>query len=164
MQSLGKERSPYVLVSSSTVVLFDVSRVALAENQETAPFVDELLRRIAICSLEILSLRSGLSRVSALNMALGAVCGYMDQTLKRGKRLCAKFIHLCLKCHIVELGLRAKSTPGAFFARKKDGRQRMNLDCRPCNRMFRDPPGKDLIAGEGLGEICIIGENFKSSS
>ena len=35
-------RSPYVLASSSTVVPFDVSRVALAENSESAPYLDEL--------------------------------------------------------------------------------------------------------------------------
>ena len=37
------------------------------------------------------------------------------------------------------------------------------LDCRPCNRMFRDPPGTHLITGEGWSDIDIIWENFMTS-
>ena len=39
----------------------------------------------------------------------------------------------------------------------------MILDCRPCNRKFRDPPGTDLITGEGLSEIESIDDSFMTS-
>ena len=47
--------------------------------------------------------------------------------------------------------------------RKKDGRQRMILDCRCGNRMFRDPARTNLITGEGLSEIEILDDSFITS-
>ena len=51
MQSVLEERNPNVLASSSTVVPVDVSRVALAENLETAPpSLGSFSFRTAICA------------------------------------------------------------------------------------------------------------------
>ena len=43
MDSLLKGRSPYMFSSSTAVVPVDVSKVALAENLDSAPYLDELL-------------------------------------------------------------------------------------------------------------------------
>ena len=42
---------------------------------------------------------------------------------------------------------------GVFFVRKKDGRLRLIVDCRRTNQLFLDPPGVDLVTGEGLSKI-----------
>ena len=39
----------------------------------------------------------------------------------------------------------------------------MIIDCRPCNKLFLDPPGTDLLTGEGLSEIEIVDEDFVQS-
>ena len=39
----------------------------------------------------------------------------------------------------------------------------MILECRPRDKMFRDPPGTDLITGEGLSAVEITIESFKRS-
>ncbi|CAK0905694.1 unnamed protein product [Prorocentrum cordatum] len=51
-------------------------------------------------------------------------------------------------------GCRARRCQaGIFFVKKKGGRQRLILDCRPAGRLFRSPPGVDLVSGDGLSRI-----------
>ena len=44
---------------------------------------------------------------------------------------------------------------GRLFVSKKDGRLRLIVDCRPTNRMFRDPPGISLATGEAFSKIEV---------
>ena len=60
--------------------------------------------------------------------------------------------------------MRLWEVRAAIWTRKKDGRQRIILDCRPCNRKFQDSPGTDLITGKSVSEFEIIDENFMRSS
>ena len=89
MQSLREERSPHVLASSSRAWPVGVSRVALAENLETAPFLDELLpsqdSHLLTGGLE--SMLRPEPQLSALNETLEVSNSQLDQKLKRSKRL-----------------------------------------------------------------------------
>ena len=163
--SLLKGRTPYSCLAQSSVVPVEIPKVALPEDVSTGPFLDELLasRDSHLLDGGFQAMLRTSSQVSALEEALGAPNSYMDEKLARSNRLYAKFISKCMKIGIITLSLTAKSVQGVFFVRRKDGRQRMIVDCRRANRMFLDPPGTDLITGEGLGELEIQDEDFLSS-
>ena len=165
MQSLLKGRSPYTFSSSTAVVPVDVSKVALAENLDSAPYLDELLpsQDSKLITGDLAGILRPLPQVAAINEVFGIATSYMDEKLKRSKRLYAKFINMCRSRGMIKLSLKARSVQGVFFVRKKDGRQRMIIDCRPCNRLFLDPPGTQLLTGEGLSEIEIVDEEFVKS-
>eukprot|EP00959_Pyramimonas_sp_CCMP1952_P464286 9486324-Pyramimonas_sp.AAC.1 len=44
---------------------------------------------------------------------------------------------------------------GLFFVRKKSGKQRMVVDCRRANCLFRRPASVALAAGSSLGELAV---------
>ena len=122
-----------MLASSSTVVPVDVSGVALAGQLETAPFFDALLpsRDSDLLTGVPESVLRPEPQLSALNEALGAANRFMEQKLKRSRRLYATFTSS-------NLGFARSRLKEFFHVRMKDVRQQMILDGRPVNRMFRD--------------------------
>ena len=58
-----------------------------------------------------------------------------------------------LKVGLVRLSTSCRCQVGIFFVKKKGDRQRLILDCRPANRLFRSPPGVDLVSGDGFSRI-----------
>ena len=58
-----------------------------------------------------------------------------------------------LKVGLVRTSATCRCQVGLFFVKNKGDRQRLILDCRPANRLFKSPPGVGLVSGDGLSRI-----------
>ena len=134
IHSLLKGLSSKVLAFSSTVVSLDVSRVALAENLESAPYLDELLPSYDdnLLADDLECIMTSLLLLEILNESLSAVNSFYWSQIEDIYSLDGKISIFVLKYHIVKLTYQTRSTQGFLFTRKKDGRQRMILDRLPC--------------------------------
>ena len=72
---------------------------------------------------------------------------YMDVKLQSDLGAYAMFVHDLFLKGMIEFTNNPKDVVAPFFVKKKDGRQRMVLDCRAVNRRFRQPPPVALAAG-----------------
>lgn len=72
---------------------------------------------------------------------------YMDVKLQSDLGAYAMFVHDLFLKGMIEFNSNPKDVVAPFFVKKKDGRQRMVLDCRAVNRRFRQPPPVALAAG-----------------
>ena len=91
--------------------------------------------------------------VQELEARLGPVVGHVDPVLRNCPRVYASLVRRLVRVGMVRLSLKARICLGAFCVKKKGGKIRLILDCRPSNRVFRPPPGVELLTGEGLGRI-----------
>ena len=78
---------------------------------------------------------------------------HTDAMLSRRPKEYAKLIKHCLKVGLLRLTSFCISELGIFFVSKKNGTLRLIVDCRKTNALFLDPPGVDLVTGEGLSNI-----------
>lgn len=72
---------------------------------------------------------------------------YMDVKLQSDLDAYTMFVHDLFLKGMIEFTNNPKDVVAPFFVKKKDGRQRMVLDCRAVNRRFRQPPPVALAAG-----------------
>ena len=80
---------------------------------------------------------------------------YMDQTTRRSHR---KYLALLRRLHsrgIIRYGCDARGKVGCFTVRKKNGDQRLVIDCRRTNAHFGPPKHVNLATGASFGEICV---------
>ena len=92
--------------------------------------------------------------VTLINQQLGEPKYYVDPALA-SKRRYSMFIHKLRKVGLVSFSRSCRCRIGVFAVAKKNGTQRLILDCRPANRLFVAPPGVDLLTGEGLARLEI---------
>ena len=83
------------------------------------------------------------------------VTPYLDPVLKRNRAKYIKLVRRCLGCGLLTLSLKCREVVGLFFVTKKDQTIRLITDCRASNVHFLDPPGVELVTGEGMSNIEV---------
>ena len=78
---------------------------------------------------------------------------YTDVILKSDKRKRYDFYARLFKCGILGFSREAKAHISPFFVTKKNGKQRLVLDCRRTNQFFRKPHRPELGPAEAIQRI-----------
>ena len=65
---------------------------------------------------------------------------YLDDGLRKGRRLYREFIKEGLRRGLLVIERRVREKIGIFCVKKKDGRQRLVADCRRSNVWFESAP------------------------
>ena len=133
--------------SPSHMAPFSNSLLSVPTSIAGSPVITQLLGEQEVNFLEgykALMLRPP-SEVEQLDEMHGPIKAYTDPLLRKNRRIYAAFIKRLKKIGMVTYSRSAKCVLGVFFVRKKDGRIRLILDCRPCNRVFGAPPGVELV-------------------
>jgi hypothetical protein len=155
--SLLKGRSVYDNSGSTTVAPFVYGRVSVPSDVKAAPLLihqlpdaDSILLKGFVASQQ----RSAKEQANHAEVFGSAGCHTDPRLLKRPEDY-SRLIRQCMKIGLVRLTLFCKCDLGVFFVIKKNGTLRMIVDCRKANLCFVDPPGVDLVTGEGLSGIEI---------
>ena len=72
---------------------------------------------------------------------------YMDVKLQHSSQEYELFVKTLYEAGMIDFTSEPQDLVTPFFVAKKDGRQRLILDCRGVNRRFRAPPSMSLAAG-----------------
>ena len=80
---------------------------------------------------------------------------YMDETLRASPQEYVDFIKDMYDAGMLGFTSKPQGLVTPFFVAKKDGRQRLILDCRGVNRRFRPPPAMSLAAGYSWGQLRL---------
>lgn len=78
---------------------------------------------------------------------------YMDPLLRSSPRIYADFCRMLLDRGLIELRTECREVCGAFTVWKKNGRQRLVLDCRLSNLWFDAPRSVSLATGSSFGQL-----------
>ena len=78
---------------------------------------------------------------------------YMDEKLRASPQAYADFVVELLERGMVDLVSQAASVITPFFVKKKNGKQRLVLDCRASNCLFHAPPDVALAAGYSFSQL-----------
>ena len=65
---------------------------------------------------------------------------YWDPALRHDRHLRLELYRALHRCHLLSFCLRRRARAGIFMVRKKDGMQRLIVDCRQANAFQRTPP------------------------
>ena len=80
---------------------------------------------------------------------------YMDDALKRDKRLYIQFVVDLYKRNMIRFSETCASVITPFFVIKKDGRLRLVLDCRETNLLFKESPNIAMAAGYSFSQLEV---------
>ena len=83
---------------------------------------------------------------------------YTDIVLSKNKNIRRGFFKRLSECGILGFSRTSKALVSPFFVSKKNGKQRLVLDCRRVNQLFRKPHRPDLGPAEALQRIEQPGE------
>ncbi|CAE7655449.1 unnamed protein product [Symbiodinium sp. KB8] len=129
-----------------------LERISLPEDVSDAPPVESLLdeetRRYLQCPKHML-----------MPDAQGAsdFQPYWDPLLRRDYSLYKRLIRKLDKAGLLVYTDTPKSFCGIFFVKKSDGvRLRLIVDARGTNRLFKAPPGVDLLTSDGFARIELV--------
>ena len=89
-------------------------------------------------------------------LACPPVRPYGDPVLKRNRRKLVALVRKLLRLGLFRLTSSLRSFVGVFCVRKKDGRQRLNLDCILTNLLFAPPPSTALASMESLCGLRVV--------
>ena len=78
---------------------------------------------------------------------------YMDEKLRASPEAYAAFIKELFVRGMIEFVTEAASIMTPFFVKKKNGKQRLVLDCRSSNLLFHKPPDVALAAGYSFAQL-----------
>ena len=80
---------------------------------------------------------------------------YMDEKLRTQPELYHRFVGDLFRAGMLKFSTKPKDLVTPFFVAKKDGRQRLIMDCRGVNMRFRPPPGVALAAGYSWSQLQL---------
>ena len=86
-------------------------------------------------------------------LEVGFLLSCQDKVLEQSPSKYAEFVVDLVACGVVGFTLHPKVVIGTFFVRKKKDRQRLVLDCRRTNALFRRAPAPDMGAAESLQRL-----------
>ena len=82
------------------------------------------------------------------NLESAPVQSYMDTRLRASRVERISFYRRLFECNIIRFVKKSFCNITPFFFVKKNDKQRLVLDCRRCNALFKRPPAPDMGAGE----------------
>jgi len=146
--------------SSPSAVLapFRADRVSLPDGEGGGAFFPDLLdagdRSLVEGESQLLRDEEELQRIKAER---GDLRPYYDPVLRRGGKKYVRFVRSLVKRGLFRYTRTPRCSAGLFFVWKKDRQHlRMILDARPANRIFRDPPGVQLLTAEDLSAFQVV--------
>ena len=77
---------------------------------------------------------------------------YTDEVLKRDPEALKGFLVSLANCGVLIASCNPRGRVTPFFVKKKNGKQRLVLDCRVVNAMFRRPFKPEIVAAEAIKE------------
>ena len=83
----------------------------------------------------------------------GAVTPYLDATFRANPNLYMQFVTRLFDIGIMGVTANCRERVTPFFVGKKGGKQRLVLDCRSVNELFRSPPSPDLGSAECFSRV-----------
>ena len=83
----------------------------------------------------------------------GGASSYTDERMRGDMNLQRSFARRLLRCGVAGITNNSKERVTPFFVHKKNGKQRLVLDCRRVSDKFRDPPSPDLGTGECFSRL-----------
>ena len=142
---------------ASTVEPFRRGAVSLPARDDTAPWLLDVLpeedRRFLLKAKEHL-LKDVAETMELLDHG-PPIEPYMDVELARDEELYMDFVLDLESRGLVSFTRTPKARATLFFVRKKGNQQRMIVDARASNRLFRDPPSVKLASPESFGGMEI---------
>ena len=83
------------------------------------------------------------------------ITSYCDPLLKKQKKHMISFVNQLNKAGILSWTRVRKGRVAPFLVWKKNGKQRLVLDCRQVNELFRDPPAMRMGGLSSLAAVAI---------
>ncbi|OLQ04427.1 hypothetical protein AK812_SmicGene12519 [Symbiodinium microadriaticum] len=152
LKALLRGRTEYGSALPTSLATCSLERISLPEDVSDAPPVESLLdeetRRYLQCPKHML-----------MPDAQGAsdFQPYWDPLLRRDYSLYKRLIRKLDKAGLLVYTDTPKSFCGIFFVKKSDGvRLRLIVDARGTNRLFKAPPGVDLLTSDGFARIELV--------
>ena len=145
---------------ASTVEVFRRGAVALPLCVEEAPRLVSVLPEADRATLEDFEshmLRDG-SEMMEMHDYGGVVHPYMDESFRNSTALYQEFVADLFSRGLVAFTRRVRSMTALFFVTKKGGRQRMIVDARPSNKLFKPPPCVFLAGPESFAALEVAGK------
>ena len=159
LSSLLAGRSVYTMGGAPAALApYQRDRVSLPVLIGTVPTITDLLAggdRAQLEEGEERFLRNA-SDLRTLHEERGAVRPYTDPRLSTNRRALFVFLRVLLGRRLLGFSRVPRARIGTFFVWKK-GREKMRLilDAREASRIFRDPPGVQLLSAEGLASFQV---------
>ena len=154
LKELLQGRSEYGSELPTTLAACSLDRISLPQSLKGAPATEDLLdvndRRYLQCPEQML-------RPEAEVQCLDEFHPYWDPLLRNHPRTYKRFIQKLHAADYLVYTQKPKSFCGVFFAHKADGKKiRMIIDARGSNRLFREPPGVQLLTSDGFSRIELV--------
>ena len=144
-------RSEYSSDQPTTLAACVLERISLPQSLEGAPAVEDILSEEARRFLQ-----SPEQMLREESTDLSDFQPYWDPLLRGSTKTYKKFIKMLHKAGCLTYTQRPKGFCGVFFVRKSDGQKiRMIIDARGTNKMFKEPPGVDLLTSDGFARVEI---------
>ena len=158
--ALLRNRGSYNVAAggANNLASFDPLLVALPDDLQGAPAVADILPPD---EAQFLKLESRMLRPEDEQALIGVkpITPYVDPKLKGSRRMQVRFARQLLQLGLFRPTLSRQGIVGVFFVKKKNGSQRLILDCRPTNERFRKPPSTPLATAECLSSFEIGNPN-----
>ena len=160
LRQLLKKKAPSVYEAEGSpgqVVSFVRSKVSLPKGQHDPVSllgVLPALERSQLMNFESEMLLSEEERAAVLEKGLEGDM-YLDPVLSNNTQAYLGFIADLFSCNILGFTSRPKMQVGAFFVSKKNGKQRLVIDARRANRLFRTPPSTCLGSVDCYGRLEV---------
>ena len=130
-------------------------RVSLPTGQGEPVQLDKLLPEGDRRTLEFFEeemLLSPEERAGVLEKGLEGLC-YMDPLLANDPKRYHAFVADLFRCNLLGFTTNPRVQVGAFFVTKKNNKQRLIVDARKTNRLFRTPPSTSMGSMECWGRM-----------
>ena len=136
-------------------------RVSLPLGQGEPVQIDSLLPEEDKKTLECFEeemLLSPEERAGVLEKGLEGLC-YMDPLLANDPKKHHEFVADLFRCNLLGFTTNPRVQVGAFFVTKKNNKQRLIVDARKTNRLFRTPPSTSMGSMECWGRLELSQED-----
>ena len=140
---------------SCSVVPYDEAKVSLPDGSLNPVMLADVLAEKTMGHLILSSMLADDDTVME-RREQGAAAQYTDEAMRGDPGLLRDFCLRLLTCGVAGVTSVCEETVSPFFVRKKGDRQRLVLDCRRVNEVFRRPPSPDLGGGECFSRLCTV--------
>lgn len=149
--SLLRGRSEYGSDRPTTLAVCRLERISMPQSLVGAPLAEDLLSGDARRYLQ--DPKQMLKAEHEIEPEV--CCPYWDPQLRGDARLYKRFVKKLHFAGYLTYTQNPKAFCGVFFVKKSDDKIRMIIDARNTNRMFREPPGVDLLTADGFSRVEV---------
>lgn len=152
LMSLLRGRSEYGSERPTTLAVCKLERISMPSSLVNAPNAEDLLdsdaRRYLQCPEQML--RANAEEVPEVCVP------YWDPQLRADSGMYRRFVRKLHTAGYLTYTQHPKCFCGVFFVRKSDDKIRMIIDARNTNRLFKEPPGVELLTADGFSRVELV--------